>query len=185
MKLQNTNIHPSSLPFLHIRYIITPIHKVGMGNHLSKRMVQTMAEDALANTNSTATSQPYSSWPTSPPTHSSPVPDTTSPVYPGRAIRPLPRTRIRDRINPETIEFPPQPESSSPIFAYPYIEEASYRLKEEETDPHRRLRLHNGSCLDCGHDHSEGDELGSEEEIDDGEREVAMGFSPDSLSTLR
>lgn len=182
--------HQNKMAFVPLKLLfLSQFHhtkdRAGMGSHLSKRTVQTMAEGAYTDTSSTATSQPYNSWPTSPPTHSSPVPDTTSPVYPSRAIRPLPKRKIRDRINSvSNIEFPPAPESSSPIFAYPYVEESSYRLKEEEADPHRRLRAHNGSCLDCGHDHSDG-ELGSEEEIDDGDREVAMGFSPDSLQMVR
>jgi hypothetical protein len=104
----------------------------------------------------------------------------------------MPKRRIRDRLSAEhaaTIDFPPQPTSSSPIFGgYPY--------GAQESDGPTRRGLRAGShehvpCVDCGHEHSE---LESEEEIldvdggsefgDEG-RGPAMQFEPGSLQMTR
>jgi len=50
-------------------------------------------------------------------------PDTVSSLFPDRPIRPLPRRRLRERLSPEvadTIQYPPTPVSTAPIFYYPY-----------------------------------------------------------------
>ena len=112
-----------------------------------------------------------SAWPSSPPNRrSSPAPDTTSPVYPGRPIRPMPKRRIRDRLSAEhaaTIDYPPPPASETPIFGYPYTEERTVIPYGRETPMGRdRLTraLRAGShelvgrersepCADCGHEH--------------------------------
>jgi hypothetical protein len=107
-------------------------------------------------------------WPSS----SSPIPDTTSPVT-GRAIRPLPKRRLRDRLSSEqsdTIQLPPHPPNSSPIFGYPYAQ------SEREHAEHRPLRAGSGasnepSC-DCGADHSE--EFSDDDEEDDRQRAMEM-----------
>lgn len=44
---------------------------------------------------------------------------TTSPIYPGRPIRPLPKKPLRSRLSPEqadSILYPPAPSSSKPLF---------------------------------------------------------------------
>lgn len=102
-------------------------------------------------------------WPSS----SSPIPDTTSPVT-GRAIRPLPKRRLRDRLSSEqsdTIQLPPHPPNSSPIFGY---------LGEHAE--HRPLRAGSGASIepscDCGADHDE--EFSEEDEEDDRLRALEM-----------
>lgn len=50
-------------------------------------------------------------------------PDTMSPVYPDRPIRPLPKRRLRERLSPdvaESIKYPPAPPTTTPLFYYPY-----------------------------------------------------------------
>jgi len=50
-------------------------------------------------------------------------PDTMSSLYPDRPIRPLPKRRLRERLPldvAESIEYPPTPKSSAPLFYYPY-----------------------------------------------------------------
>jgi hypothetical protein len=131
-------------------------------------------------------------WPTSPPLRPSPVPDTSSPIYPGRPIRPMPKRRIRDRLSAEhaaTIDYPPAQPSSSPIFGYPYVQGEG---GEMPVQVQQRQGLRAGSheqtpCTTCGHEHSE---LESEEEegLDDDHhngRHLTMQFSPDSLQIQR
>ena len=58
--------------------------------------------------------------PPSPAGHSS---DTTSPIYPDRPIRPLPKRPLRSRLSPEiadSILYPPVPRVSKPLFYHPY-----------------------------------------------------------------
>ena len=48
--------------------------------------------------------------------------DTTSPVYPNRPIRPLPKHRIRSRLSDDqakTIVYPSPPNASTPLFGFP------------------------------------------------------------------
>lgn len=50
-------------------------------------------------------------------------PDTSSSPYPERPIRPLPKRRLRERLSPDvadSIEYPPTPKSSTPLFYHPY-----------------------------------------------------------------
>jgi hypothetical protein len=50
-------------------------------------------------------------------------PDTMSPIYPDRPIRPLPKRRLRERLSPdvaESIKYPPAPPTTTPLFYYPY-----------------------------------------------------------------
>ena len=94
-------------------------------------------------------------WNRSSPLRSSP--DTASPMYPDRPIRPLPKRRLRDRMSPEqaeTIIYPPNPPSTGPLFNFPYSasERVSRALRQGESDHH--------TCH-CGHNHSE---VESEEE---------------------
>ncbi|KAF2807224.1 uncharacterized protein BDZ99DRAFT_489679 [Mytilinidion resinicola] len=100
-------------------------------------------------------------------------PDTTSPMYPDRPIRPLPKRRLRARLSPEqadSIVYPPAPPSSAPLFSFPYSQldkvsgVAASRVQRGDHEPH--------TCH-CGHDHSE---LDSDEEEDD--RAAALQSSP-------
>ncbi|KAI0884004.1 uncharacterized protein GGS22DRAFT_189970 [Annulohypoxylon maeteangense] len=50
-------------------------------------------------------------------------PDSSSSLYPDRPIRPLPKRRLRERLSPDvadTIQYPPAPQTTAPLFAYPY-----------------------------------------------------------------
>lgn len=87
-------------------------------------------------------------------------PDTLSPVYPDRPIRPLPKNRLRSQLSPEQqsqIIYPPEPASTSPLFSFPYG-------VVEKIDP-RALNHHDQHVSHCtcnGDDHqdeSDDDEL--------------------------
>ncbi|KAF1958031.1 hypothetical protein CC80DRAFT_410021 [Byssothecium circinans] len=98
-------------------------------------------------------------WNRSSPLRSSP--DTASPMYPDRRIRPLPKRRLRDRMSPEQAEhivYPAHPPSSGPLFHFPYSsgERGNRALRQGESDHH---------ACHCGHNHSE---VESEEEDDEG-----------------
>ena len=65
--------------------------------------------------------------PPSPAGHSS---DTTSPIYPDRPIRPLPKRPLRSRLSPEiadSILYPPAPKISKPLFYHPYNDSGYYQ----------------------------------------------------------
>lgn len=65
----------------------------------------------------------------SPPSPAGQSPDTTSPIYPDRPIRPLPRRRLRSRLSPEfadSIKYPPAPNVTKPLFYLPYNEPTSF-----------------------------------------------------------
>ncbi|PVH93362.1 hypothetical protein DM02DRAFT_228765 [Periconia macrospinosa] len=106
-------------------------------------------------------------WNRSSPLRSSP--DTASPMYPDRPIRPMPKRRLRDRMSPEQAEhmaYPPHPPSSGPLFNFPYNagERGTRALRLGESEHH---------ACHCGHNHSE---VESEEEED--ERGAPMPSSP-------
>jgi hypothetical protein len=97
-------------------------------------------------------------WNRSSPLRSSP--DTASPMYPDRPIRPLPKRRLRDRMSPEQaddIVYPSHAPSSGPLFSFPYSsgERGNRALRQGDSDHH--------TCH-CGHNHSE---VESEEEEDE------------------
>ena len=49
--------------------------------------------------------------------------DLTSPLYPDRPIRPLPKRRLRTRLSPElaqSLQYPPAPNSIKPLFYLPF-----------------------------------------------------------------
>ena len=55
---------------------------------------------------------------------------TMSPVYPDRPIRPLPKRPLKARLSPEvadTIDYPPAPNPTNPMFYIPYAEAISQR----------------------------------------------------------
>lgn len=92
-------------------------------------------------------------WPRQSPLHHS-SPDQSSPVYPERPIRPLPKRRLRNRLSPEqadSIVFPPAPPTAAPLFTFPY--------NQGDKAPNVASRSGRGeydhpSC-NCGQDHSE------------------------------
>ncbi|KAI0384486.1 hypothetical protein F5Y04DRAFT_248437 [Hypomontagnella monticulosa] len=50
-------------------------------------------------------------------------PESSSPLFPDRPIRPLPKRRLRERLSPDvadSIQYPPAPQTTAPLFAYPY-----------------------------------------------------------------
>ncbi|KAI5208166.1 hypothetical protein E4T39_01467 [Aureobasidium subglaciale] len=69
-------------------------------------------------------------------------PDTLSPVYPDRPIRPLPKNRLREQLSPEQqsqIIYPPEAPSTSPLFSFPYgvVEKIDPRaLNHDESHSH-------------------------------------------------
>ncbi|THZ18080.1 hypothetical protein D6C91_05655 [Aureobasidium pullulans] len=87
-------------------------------------------------------------------------PDTLSPVYPDRPIRPLPKNRLREQLSPEQqkqITYPPIPPSTSPLFSFPYG-------VVEKIDP-RALNHHEShSHCTCNGDHHV-DESEDDEEL--------------------
>lgn len=65
----------------------------------------------------------------SPPSPTGPLSDTTSPIYPDRPIRPLPKRRLRSRLSPEianSILYPTAPHVSKPLFYLPFTDPAAY-----------------------------------------------------------
>ena len=97
-------------------------------------------------------------WSRSPSTHS---PDISSPHYPDRPIRPLPRRRLRSRLSPDqadAIIYPLAPPNSSPAFN-------ASGLNFDKLVSTTRTRYDNPPSCNCGGDHSE-----LESEDDDRER---------------
>jgi len=63
--------------------------------------------------------------------------DTMSSLFPDRPIRPLPKRRLRERLSPDvadSIQYPPAPQSTTPLFYYPY----SPREDDSEAAPYGR-----------------------------------------------
>jgi hypothetical protein len=99
-------------------------------------------------------------------------PDTASPMYPDRPIRPLPRRSLRTRLSPEQVEsiiYPPAPPSSTLLFNFPYSPADS----RGSTRVERRRGDNDHHACHCGHNHSE---LESEDEED--ERGPPLPSSP-------
>ncbi|SMQ48754.1 unnamed protein product [Zymoseptoria tritici ST99CH_3D7] len=77
-------------------------------------------------------------------------PDTASPIYPLRAIRPLPKSRLKSKLSPEqasTLVFPPDPPPISPTLSFG---------AQEMGTPDQQPRLTNGHSShhhDHHHDH--------------------------------
>ncbi len=79
-------------------------------------------------------------------------PDTASPMYPDRPIRPLPKRRIKERLSPQqagSIIYPPAPASSTPILGF------SYNQSDKMNAVGQRMRDHGEHTCECGADHSE------------------------------
>ncbi|KAK4982624.1 hypothetical protein LTR50_007657 [Elasticomyces elasticus] len=87
-------------------------------------------------------------------------PDTVSPVYPERPIRPLPKRRLRSKLSPEqagTIVYPPDPPASQQLFNFPYsITEKTATRPIHDTNGHSyHYEDHGHSHCHCGGEHSE------------------------------
>jgi len=55
--------------------------------------------------------------------HENMSPESASSLFPDRPIRPLPKRRLRERLSPDvanSITYPPAPQTSTPLFVYPY-----------------------------------------------------------------
>lgn len=79
-------------------------------------------------------------------------PDTTSPMYPDRPIRPLPKRTIKERLSPQqagSIIYPPAPPSTTPLLGF------SYSQSDKMNASGQRLTDHGEHTCDCGADHSE------------------------------
>nr|POF22253.1 hypothetical protein CFP56_36338 [Quercus suber] len=77
-------------------------------------------------------------------------PDTASPVYPERAIRPLPRSRLKSKLSPQqatSIVYPPEPPPLSPTLHF-----STVPLDVDGTPP---IRLANGNSYASHHDQDE------------------------------
>lgn len=121
----------------------------------------------------TATSPPPFS--TSPSLSIARSPDTASPLFPERAIRPLPRSRLKAKLSPEqasSITYPPDPVPASPVLSFGGKENAapagnlhgrmSNGLAVHEQylhhahHPHHETAMH--SHCTCGEEVDSGDE---------------------------
>ena len=91
-------------------------------------------------------------------------PDTTSPLYPARPIRPLPKRRIRSRLSPDladAISYPPAPSTNTPLFYFPH----SYTESRANSIPAAQSsHLDHDAACEHAHSPSRADDLDSEEE---------------------
>ncbi|KAI9879248.1 MAG: hypothetical protein M1830_009108 [Pleopsidium flavum] len=107
--------------------------------------------------------------PPSPAIHS---PDTTSPIYPDRPIRPLPKRRIRSRLSPDvadSILYPPEPAVTKPLFYLPYSTETYGNGARSNGVLNNEGQFAGGHFCNHGHDHShhnQCEEVDSEDEGD-------------------
>nr|POF07079.1 hypothetical protein CFP56_31703 [Quercus suber] len=100
--------------------------------------------------NATASADYSNSYPRSSPLPAARSPDTASPVYPERAIRPLPRSRLKSKLSPQqatSIIYPPEPPPLSPTLHF-----STAPLDVDGTPP---TRLANGSSYASHHDQDE------------------------------
>ena len=108
----------------------------------------------------------------SPPSSAVHSPDTTSPIYPDRPIRPLPKRRIRSRLSPEvanSILYPAGPAVTKPLFYIPYGTETYGNGVRPDGVLEDRGLFSDGHFCNHDHDHthqSECDGVDSEEEVD-------------------
>lgn len=108
-----------------------------------------------------------------------PSPDTASPVFPERPIRPKPKRSLRARLSPEQAEsiiFPPAPPSSAQLFSFPY----SQVDRPTNTPPRSSRTEHHQHTCECGAHQSD---LESEEEEDD--RHLPLHSSPTAERGVR
>lgn len=87
-------------------------------------------------------------------------PDTASSIYPDRAIRPLPRSRLRAKLSPEQVSslvFPPSPPPISPTLTFSVQETGTPaqqpRLTNGDVHHHHHLHEHDHEHEEHDHDH--------------------------------
>lgn len=82
------------------------------------------------------------------------TPDTTSPIFPDRPIRPLPKRPLRSRLSQEaadSIKYPPAPNTSDPVFYFPF--ENGDTANEAKVHVQQNLNgYHSGNCEEYEHD---------------------------------
>ena len=84
------------------------------------------------------------------------APDTTSPVYPDRPIRPLPKRRLRDRLSAEAAEaFQLPAPSNTPLFSFPYVQPDKNAPPAGRTRDGEAEAGHDHTCESCRNDHSD------------------------------
>ncbi|EME85102.1 uncharacterized protein MYCFIDRAFT_187826 [Pseudocercospora fijiensis CIRAD86] len=95
-------------------------------------------------------------------------PDTASPIFPERAIRPLPKSRLKSKLSPEqvsTLVFPPDPPPISPALSFniqdtgasaqqPRLTNGDYHHQQEHRHHHA---VHHDHCT-CGESGDSGDD---------------------------
>ncbi len=108
----------------------------------------------------------------SPSSSSALSPDSISPYYPDRPIRPLPKRRLRSRLSSggaDSIPYPPGPTSSTPLFNYPYnnfAERNGDRQYANSIGSDRQLYGRDGPCRYNHEGDDAPDDLDSEDEED-------------------
>ncbi|GAB7359734.1 hypothetical protein MBLNU230_g6908t1 [Neophaeotheca triangularis] len=91
-------------------------------------------------------------------------PDTSSPIYPERAIRPLPKSKLNSKLSPEqrsSIVYPPDPQPMPPPLSFTVQEPGTLVGRQPNGLAHRyqyEEPVHHHHCT-CDHDHADsGDE---------------------------
>lgn len=107
-------------------------------------------------------------------------PDTASPIYPERAIRPLPKSRLKSRLSPEqasTIVYPPVPPPISPTLHLSVPASASHQLTNGDEGHYHR---HEPALVHehCSCQHGDGDSGDDEVEFDHPDYRYATSVSP-------
>ncbi|WPH05123.1 Hypothetical protein R9X50_00802500 [Acrodontium crateriforme] len=120
----------------------------------------------------TATAEQYAGVPRSSPLAVARSPDTASPIYPERAIRPLPKSRLKSKLSPEqvtTIVYPPDPPPISPTLQFSTV--------SEHVSSKQHARLSTGSGHVSHHHHHSShvplhDRCTCGDDVDSGDDEV-------------
>jgi len=108
----------------------------------------------------------------SPPASAVHSPDTTSPIYPDRPIRPLPKRRIRSRLSPnvaDSILYPSGPVIPKPVFYIPYNAENYGNGARSNGGLENRGLASTGHLCNHDNDHNSNnqcDTVESEDEVD-------------------
>ncbi|GAM90975.1 hypothetical protein ANO11243_090220 [Dothideomycetidae sp. 11243] len=91
-------------------------------------------------------------------------PDTMSPLWPDRPIRPMPKNRLRSQLSPEqadSIVYPPQLPQSSPLFSFPYgLSDAQDARTGTRVNGHRHGSPAHCDCGGYHPDNSDEEEVG-------------------------
>lgn len=106
----------------------------------------------------------------SPPSSAVHSPDTTSPIYPDRPIRPLPKRRIRSRLSPDvadSILFASGPVVPKPVFYIPYNAESYGNGVRSNGALETRGLAASGHFCNHENDHNNDNQCGSVESEDE------------------